>query len=102
MDLGLKGKVAVVTGGSVGIGLAIGEGLAAEGVDVVIAARNVERVRGEADASPNPSVFGPKGWPARSRRARGRTTLSPTSAGFSAAPTFSSTTPAPAKTQFHE
>ena len=29
------------------------------GVDVVIAARNVERVRGEADASPNPSVSGP-------------------------------------------
>ena len=48
MDLGLKGKVAVVTGGSVGIGLAIAEGLAAEGVDIVIAARNVERVRGEA------------------------------------------------------
>ena len=48
MDLGLKGKVAVVTGGSVGIGLAIAEGLAAEGVDVVIAARGVERVRAEA------------------------------------------------------
>jgi len=48
MDLGLKGKVAVVTGGSVGIGLAIAEGLAAEGVDVVIAARSVERVRAEA------------------------------------------------------
>ncbi len=48
MDLGLKGKVAVVTGGSVGIGLAIAEGLAAEGVDIVIAARSVERVRAEA------------------------------------------------------
>lgn len=48
MDLGLKGKVAVVTGGSVGIGLAIAEGLAAEGVDVVIAARGVQRVRAEA------------------------------------------------------
>jgi 3-oxoacyl-[acyl-carrier protein] reductase len=48
MDLGLKGKVAVVTGGSVGIGLAIAEGLAAEGVDLVIAARAVERVKTEA------------------------------------------------------
>src|SRR6202142_3369123 len=48
MDLGLKGKVAVITGGSVGIGLAIAEGLATEGVDIVIAARGVERVRSEA------------------------------------------------------
>ena len=44
MDLGLKGKVAVVTGGSVGIGLAIAEGLAAEGVNLAIAARGAERV----------------------------------------------------------
>src|SRR6202789_1634444 len=48
MDLGLKGKVAVITGGSVGIGLAIAEGLATEGVDVVIAASGFGRVRSEA------------------------------------------------------
>ncbi|MEQ1900879.1 MAG: SDR family oxidoreductase [Devosia sp.] len=48
MDLGLKDKVAVVTGGSVGIGLAVAEGLAAEGAHVVISARGAERVNREA------------------------------------------------------
>ncbi|WP_433754768.1 SDR family NAD(P)-dependent oxidoreductase [Nocardia sp. CA-135398] len=42
MDLNLDGKRAIVTGGSRGIGLAIAHGLAAEGVDVVIAARSAE------------------------------------------------------------
>ena len=32
MELGLKDRVAVVTGGSVGLGLAVAEGLALEGV----------------------------------------------------------------------
>ena len=36
MDLGLKGKVAIVTGGSVGIGTAIALNLASEGCDVAI------------------------------------------------------------------
>src|ERR1700736_3856242 len=49
MDLELKGKVAVITGGSVGIGLAIAEGLAAEGVNLVLAARGAGRVSKEAD-----------------------------------------------------
>jgi NAD(P)-dependent dehydrogenase (short-subunit alcohol dehydrogenase family) len=49
MDLELKGKVAVITGGSIGIGLAIAEGLAAEGVNLVLAARDADRVRREAD-----------------------------------------------------
>src|ERR1700722_18355734 len=44
MDLGLKDKVAVITGGSVGIGLAIAKGLAAEGAHVAIAARSAERL----------------------------------------------------------
>ena len=43
MDLGLTGKVAVITGGSVGIGLAVAHGLAAEGGVVVIAARDAAR-----------------------------------------------------------
>jgi len=48
MDLGLRDKVAVITGGSVGIGLAVAEGLAAEGANVVITARGKERVDAEA------------------------------------------------------
>ena len=48
MDLNLKGRTAVITGGSVGIGLAIAEGLAAEGVNVILAARGEERAAVEA------------------------------------------------------
>ncbi len=48
MDLGLGGKVAIITGGSVGIGLAIAEGLAAEGVHLVLAARDGERLARES------------------------------------------------------
>jgi NAD(P)-dependent dehydrogenase (short-subunit alcohol dehydrogenase family) len=44
MDLGLRDKVAVITGGSVGIGLAVAKGLAAEGAHIAIAARNAERL----------------------------------------------------------
>ncbi len=48
MELGLRDKVAVITGGSVGIGLAIAEGLAAEGANVVVAARGQQRAEDEA------------------------------------------------------
>jgi NAD(P)-dependent dehydrogenase (short-subunit alcohol dehydrogenase family) len=44
MDLGLKDKVAVITGGSIGIGLAIAEALAQEGVHLVLCARDEQRV----------------------------------------------------------
>ncbi|MGH3637442.1 MAG: SDR family NAD(P)-dependent oxidoreductase [Mycobacterium sp.] len=42
MDLQLTGKRAIITGGSKGIGLAVAHALAAEGVDVVLAARTQE------------------------------------------------------------
>lgn len=44
MDLGLKGKRALVTGSTAGIGLAIAKGLAAEGATVWINGRTQERV----------------------------------------------------------
>ncbi|MEH6516773.1 MAG: SDR family NAD(P)-dependent oxidoreductase [Halioglobus sp.] len=44
MDLGLKGKKAIITGGSRGIGRAIANLMVAEGVDVAICARNSEEV----------------------------------------------------------
>ncbi len=41
----LRDRVAVVTGGSSGIGLAIASSLVAEGMSVAICARNIKRLR---------------------------------------------------------
>jgi NAD(P)-dependent dehydrogenase (short-subunit alcohol dehydrogenase family) len=48
MDLGLRGKRAIVTGGSLGIGKAIARELAREGVEVAIVARSKDQLETSA------------------------------------------------------
>jgi NAD(P)-dependent dehydrogenase (short-subunit alcohol dehydrogenase family) len=55
MDLGLEGKRAIVTGGSLGIGKAIARELAREGADVAIVARTMETLEA-APAPPRPGA----------------------------------------------
>ena len=50
MDLGLKGKKAIITGGSKGIGLASAHALADEGADVAICSRNIDDVNSALEA----------------------------------------------------
>ncbi len=48
MDMALKGKVAVITGGSIGIGLAVAQALAKEGVSLALIARGEARLAQQA------------------------------------------------------
>jgi len=48
MDLGLRGKIALVSGGSAGLGFATARGLAAEGARVMLVARREEQLAAAA------------------------------------------------------
>ncbi|MGA7957005.1 MAG: SDR family NAD(P)-dependent oxidoreductase, partial [Xanthobacteraceae bacterium] len=50
MELGLKGKVALVTGSSRGIGRGVARALAAEGCDVMLTGRDAAALNEVADA----------------------------------------------------
>jgi len=69
MDLGLTGKVAVVTGASKGIGLAVTEALVAEGAKVVAGARSLspalEKLVAEGSVQAVPVDLGSVDGPAR-------------------------------------
>jgi NAD(P)-dependent dehydrogenase (short-subunit alcohol dehydrogenase family) len=59
MELGLRGKKALITGGSKGIGRACADALAEEGVDVVLVSRtatDLEKARGEIASRHNVAV----------------------------------------------
>jgi 3-oxoacyl-[acyl-carrier protein] reductase len=52
VDLGLNGRVALVTAASQGLGLGIARALAAEGARVAISSRSLDRARAAADTIP--------------------------------------------------
>jgi len=54
MELGLAGKVAIVTGSSRGIGLGIATSLAAEGANVILCARRADRLDEAVASIPGP------------------------------------------------
>ena len=57
MDLGLNGKVALVTGGSSGIGLAIAQKLAAEGCKIAICGRDRDKLDSAAASLKSAKAF---------------------------------------------
>ncbi len=68
MDLGLKGRTAIVCGGSAGIGLGVAEALAGEGANVAMFARNRDPLEREAERLGALAVRGDVSNPADLRR----------------------------------
>ena len=60
MDLGLTNKVAVVTGGSRGLGFAAAQALMAEGAHVVICARGAEQLQRAVEHLRSAATAGPR------------------------------------------
>ena len=50
MDLGLRGKKVLITGGSKGIGASLGHAFAAEGANIVLVSRSAETLKVTGDA----------------------------------------------------
>ena len=50
MDLGIKGKVALVAAASTGLGRAVAEELGTEGASLILCARNEQRLTETAEA----------------------------------------------------
>jgi 3-oxoacyl-[acyl-carrier protein] reductase len=69
VELGLRGKNAIVTGSSRGIGEAIARGLATEGVNLTVCSRNLEELRATAEEIEN--LSGSEVLPVRVDLARG-------------------------------
>ncbi len=49
MDLGLRGKKVLITGGSKGIGAALGEAYAAEGANIILVSRSADALKATGD-----------------------------------------------------
>lgn len=91
MDLGIRGKHALVCGASKGLGRGCAEALAAEGVSVTMVARTAEtleaaaeeirRSTGAAVTTVACDITTPEDAPRRWRPVRSRTSWSPTQGG---------------------